>query len=188
MLQKDELNVLFIFISHFILKKQCSVFIFNSKNAFLENKWVQSFRLVCLWHLSWDSLLCQICTVLFLVMKPSFLLRKMKGTGMHVVDGLLIVILNASMCFLAGRVTPESVVYSYGTLLLDLLSGKHIPPSHVSSHFLTEVLVSLPLRSCFFKLLKFGHVCACMNLGTRSNSWQKLFDANGLCIGGSFLK
>jgi len=32
----------------------------------------------------------------------------------------------------AGRVTPESVTYSFGTLLLDLLSGKHIPPSHVS--------------------------------------------------------
>ncbi|ONK74648.1 uncharacterized protein A4U43_C03F8700 [Asparagus officinalis] len=30
-----------------------------------------------------------------------------------------------------GRVTPESVVYSFGTLLLDMLSGKHIPPSHV---------------------------------------------------------
>ncbi|XVF68886.1 hypothetical protein PTKIN_Ptkin11bG0037100 [Pterospermum kingtungense] len=29
-----------------------------------------------------------------------------------------------------GRVMPESVVYSFGTLLLDLLSGKHIPPSH----------------------------------------------------------
>ncbi|XP_020274661.1 probable serine/threonine-protein kinase At4g35230 [Asparagus officinalis] len=29
-----------------------------------------------------------------------------------------------------GRITPESVVFSYGTLLLDLLSGKHIPPSH----------------------------------------------------------
>lgn len=29
-----------------------------------------------------------------------------------------------------GRVTAESVVYSFGTLLLDLLSGKHIPPSH----------------------------------------------------------
>ncbi|CAI9292364.1 unnamed protein product [Lactuca saligna] len=29
-----------------------------------------------------------------------------------------------------GRVFPESVIYSYGTVLLDLLSGKHIPPSH----------------------------------------------------------
>ncbi|MBA0651385.1 hypothetical protein Goklo_018715 [Gossypium klotzschianum] len=29
-----------------------------------------------------------------------------------------------------GRVTPESVIYSFGTLLLDLRSGKHIPPSH----------------------------------------------------------
>ncbi|CAN1307823.1 Serine/threonine-protein kinase BSK1 [Linum perenne] len=29
-----------------------------------------------------------------------------------------------------GRVTPESVTYSFGTVLLDLLSGKHIPPSH----------------------------------------------------------
>lgn len=27
--------------------------------------------------------------------------------------------------------TPESVIYSFGTLLLDLISGKHIPPSHV---------------------------------------------------------
>lgn len=32
----------------------------------------------------------------------------------------------------AGRVTPESVVFSFGTVLLDLLSGKHIPPGHVS--------------------------------------------------------
>nr|KJB47750.1 hypothetical protein B456_008G040100 [Gossypium raimondii] len=29
-----------------------------------------------------------------------------------------------------GRVTPESVIYSFGTVLLDLISGKHIPPSH----------------------------------------------------------
>ncbi|XP_039015089.1 serine/threonine-protein kinase BSK1-like [Hibiscus syriacus] len=28
------------------------------------------------------------------------------------------------------RVTPESVIYSFGTVLLDLRSGKHIPPSH----------------------------------------------------------
>ncbi|EXB30487.1 putative serine/threonine-protein kinase [Morus notabilis] len=38
-----------------------------------------------------------------------------------------------------GRVTPESVVYSFGTLLLDLLSGKHIPPSHVPSYVLLGV-------------------------------------------------
>lgn len=39
------------------------------------------------------------------------------------------------MCFecrVSGRVTPESVVFSFGTVLLDLMSGKHIPPSHVS--------------------------------------------------------
>ncbi|CAA2966025.1 probable serine threonine- kinase At4g35230 [Olea europaea subsp. europaea] len=36
-----------------------------------------------------------------------------------------------------GRVTPESVVFSFGTVLLDLLSGKHIPPSHVSLYAFT---------------------------------------------------
>ncbi|VFQ79897.1 unnamed protein product [Cuscuta campestris] len=29
-----------------------------------------------------------------------------------------------------GRVVPESVIYSFGTMLLNVLSGKHIPPSH----------------------------------------------------------
>ena len=29
-----------------------------------------------------------------------------------------------------GRITSESVIYTFGTLLLDLLSGKHIPPSN----------------------------------------------------------
>ncbi|KAH7286917.1 hypothetical protein KP509_32G027900 [Ceratopteris richardii] len=29
-----------------------------------------------------------------------------------------------------GRITAESVTFSFGTVLLDLLSGKHIPPSH----------------------------------------------------------
>ncbi|CAI9106886.1 OLC1v1006129C2 [Oldenlandia corymbosa var. corymbosa] len=30
-----------------------------------------------------------------------------------------------------GRITAESVAFSFGTLLIDLLAGKHIPPSHV---------------------------------------------------------
>ncbi|KAH7416439.1 hypothetical protein KP509_14G091600 [Ceratopteris richardii] len=29
-----------------------------------------------------------------------------------------------------GRITAESVIFSFGTILLDLLSGKHIPPTH----------------------------------------------------------
>ncbi|XP_048441974.1 serine/threonine-protein kinase BSK1-like, partial [Pyrus x bretschneideri] len=40
-----------------------------------------------------------------------------------------------------GRVTLESVVYSFGIVLLDLLSGKHIPPSHVIA--LTEEVETL---------------------------------------------
>ncbi|CAN1307824.1 Serine/threonine-protein kinase BSK1 [Linum perenne] len=39
-----------------------------------------------------------------------------------------------------GRVTPESVTYSFGTVLLDLLSGKHIPPSHFSTEEATTVV------------------------------------------------
>ncbi|CAH9141609.1 unnamed protein product [Cuscuta epithymum] len=38
-----------------------------------------------------------------------------------------------------GRVTPESVVFSFGTVLLDLLSGKHIPPSHVLSYVMLGI-------------------------------------------------
>jgi len=38
------------------------------------------------------------------------------------------------VCVDTGRITAESVIYSFGTLLLDLLTGKHIPPSHVSAH------------------------------------------------------
>ncbi|KAG8378065.1 hypothetical protein BUALT_Bualt08G0099300 [Buddleja alternifolia] len=38
-----------------------------------------------------------------------------------------------------GRVTPESVVFSFGTVLLDLLSGKHIPPSHVPSYVMLGI-------------------------------------------------
>ncbi|KAL2478274.1 BR-signaling kinase 2 [Forsythia ovata] len=31
-----------------------------------------------------------------------------------------------------GRVIPASVIYSYGTILLDLLTGKHIPPLQIT--------------------------------------------------------
>ncbi|VVB12899.1 unnamed protein product [Arabis nemorensis] len=34
-----------------------------------------------------------------------------------------------------GTVIPESVTYSFGTLLLDLMSGKHIPPNHALDLF-----------------------------------------------------
>lgn len=45
-----------------------------------------------------------------------------------------------------GRVTAESVVYSFGTLLLDLLSGKHIPPSHVSFIYIVLLIYLLKLH------------------------------------------
>lgn len=46
-----------------------------------------------------------------------------------------------------GRVTSESVVYSFGTLLLDLLSGKHIPPSHALD-LIRGKNVSMLMDSC----------------------------------------
>lgn len=59
-------------------------------------------------------------------------------------EGLMIF---TSFVVITGRVTPESVIYSYGTVLLDLLSGKHIPPSHVS----VTPLISL---NRLFKMLR----------------------------------
>lgn len=44
-------------------------------------------------------------------------------------------------CLFAGRVTAESVMYSFGTVLLDLLSGKHIPPSHVIAVSILSLLL-----------------------------------------------
>ncbi|CAH8309733.1 unnamed protein product [Eruca vesicaria subsp. sativa] len=34
-----------------------------------------------------------------------------------------------------GTLVPESVIFSFGTLLLDLMSGKHIPPNHALDLF-----------------------------------------------------
>eukprot|EP00256_Glycine_max_P058415 XP_014626547.1 serine/threonine-protein kinase BSK1 isoform X3 [Glycine max] len=64
-----------------------------------------------------------------------------------------------------GRVTPESVIYSFGTVLLDLLSGKHIPPSHVRSHIMLgipkhEEVPSTPQRP----LSAMGEACSRMDL------------------------
>lgn len=71
------------------------------------------------------------------------------------------------LCICAGRVIPESVTYSYGTVLLDLLSGKHIPPSHVSfklpefgsSHVLRKILIhSFMIILLFFHYLLLQRV------------------------------
>lgn len=53
--------------------------------------------------------------------------------------------------FIAGSVTPQTVVFSLGTVLLDLLSGKHIPPSRVSSQFfiLLYILFYFILKQVF---------------------------------------
>ncbi|XP_019195708.1 PREDICTED: uncharacterized protein LOC109189545 isoform X2 [Ipomoea nil] len=57
-----------------------------------------------------------------------------KQSGKHAgSDCLETVRQNAELVFETSvrRITPESVMYSFGTLLLDLLSGKHFPPSHL---------------------------------------------------------
>ncbi|KAK4753064.1 hypothetical protein SAY87_021862 [Trapa incisa] len=41
-----------------------------------------------------------------------------------------------------GRVTPESVIFSFGTVLLDLLSGKHIPLSHAQEENILPLMDS----------------------------------------------
>lgn len=61
---------------------------------------------------------------------------------------------------MAGKVTPESVVYSFGALLLDLLSGKHIPPSHVSACLTCSKILKtekdIVLDNCF--LCTIGYI------------------------------
>ncbi|XP_050116492.1 serine/threonine-protein kinase BSK2-like [Malus sylvestris] len=64
------------------------------------------------------DLCCNLATSHFPLLLTSFLLLETRVVGGR--SGLLDIL----------RVIPESVIYSYGTILLDLLSGKHIPPSH----------------------------------------------------------
>jgi hypothetical protein len=66
---------------------------------------------------------------------------------------------NVSFYFLtiicsAGIVCPKSVVYSFGTVLLDPLSGKHIPPSHVSFPALCVLSKSSNTRRVFLHVNK----------------------------------
>uniref|UniRef100_A0A6N2L8P7 Protein kinase domain-containing protein n=1 Tax=Salix viminalis TaxID=40686 RepID=A0A6N2L8P7_SALVM len=58
-----------------------------------------------------------------------------------------------------GRVATESVIYSFGTLLHDLLSGKHIPPSHYN--FCMDPLIDIlyPATKHTKKLCFPPHVC-----------------------------
>ncbi|MFS7977213.1 hypothetical protein Hanom_Chr10g00901451 [Helianthus anomalus] len=45
---------------------------------------------------------------------------------------LVYLYLRTEICFHPiGRVMSQSMIYSLGSLLVDLLSGKHISPSHV---------------------------------------------------------
>lgn len=46
------------------------------------------------------------------------------------------------------------MAYSYGTVLLDLLSGKHIPPSHVLFHSVTH---AISIVSFSFRILLYLH-------------------------------
>lgn len=69
---------------------------------------------------------------------------------------LMLIVISAILYFV-GRVTPQSVIYSFGTVLLDLLSGKHIPPSHVSGFkclMTGDAYVVLCRFSFIFKLCK----------------------------------
>ncbi|KAL6203334.1 hypothetical protein ACLB2K_027034 [Fragaria x ananassa] len=47
-----------------------------------------------------------------------------------------------------GRVIPESLVYSFGTLLLDFLSGRHTHPSHAVDLICDKSFLTL-MESCF---------------------------------------
>jgi hypothetical protein len=61
----------------------------------------------------------------------------------------------------AGRITPESVIYSFGTMLLDVLSGKHIPPSHVTAlNFNSSITVLLLIAFVHSFMLTGMAACA----------------------------
>ncbi|KFK31932.1 hypothetical protein AALP_AA6G177800 [Arabis alpina] len=58
------------------------------------------------------------------------------------------------------RVTPESVIYSFGTLLLDLLSEKHIPPNHAEKMGV-DSMVDVEVLKKVNKKLPYELNCEC---------------------------
>ncbi|KAH0853680.1 hypothetical protein HID58_092976 [Brassica napus] len=80
-----------------------------------------------------------------------------------------------------GTLVPESSIFSFGTLLLDLMSGKHIPPNHFSDEDRAE-LIHLASR-CFRRepderpSIKFL-MSALSRLEKRAELWPKLKEEN----------
>lgn len=60
-------------------------------------------------------------------------------------------------------------MYSFGTLLLDLLSGKHIPPSHVSL-FCNKTLNAPPDGFLFLRVIQDRLVLGISNCGILEHS------------------
>lgn len=100
-----------------------------------------------IWHLPLQSILELVCHITDFLLVLSFFLMFNTNIQLKICIAfkfftIIYVLVEwsdtwflISLCFFVGRVTPESVIYSFGTLLLDLLSGKHIPPSHVSHSY-----------------------------------------------------
>ncbi|XP_047341714.1 serine/threonine-protein kinase BSK7-like [Impatiens glandulifera] len=70
-----------------------------------------------------------------------------------------------------GRVTAESVIYSFGTLLLDLLSGKHIPPSHALD-LIRDRNIQMLMDSCLEGQLSNDEGTELVRLATRCLQYE----------------
>ncbi|XP_054808660.1 serine/threonine-protein kinase BSK7-like [Prosopis cineraria] len=62
-----------------------------------------------------------------------------------------------------GRITPASVTYGFGTILLDLLTGKHIPPSHALD-LIRERNLQMITESCLKQQFANGEGTQFVNL------------------------
>ena len=61
-------------------------------------------------------------------------------------------------CRASGRVTPYNAPFIFGTVIFDLMSGKHIPPSRVSPLIVYDILgMGVWLRFGFFNFRYYAH-------------------------------